>query len=191
MKWKTVVIDPPWPISMAGRRKIPQHQRPSVLPYATMSFEEIKQLPICELCEVGAHVYLWATNKTLRAAFECFDTWGVDFHLMLVTVKASGIAPANGYVFGTEFCLLGFANRPMLSFKSMGMLNWWHDAPRRGRHSVKPQIFYDRVEQMSPGPFVELFARRPREGWSVWGDEVTSDFVMAERRIAPYRERLL
>lgn len=177
MKFNTIVVDPPWPISMAGAFKS-RHSRPTNLPYKQMTLEEIGLLPISSLTNVGTHVYLWCTNKTLRAAFGILEGWGISFHQVLVTAKTSGMTPSLGYVFGTEFCLLGFAGRPMQKFTSIGALNWWQDNPRNGRHSSKPAVFYERVERMSPGPYADVFARQPREGWSVWGDEVESDFVL-------------
>ncbi len=177
MRFNTLVIDPPWPISMAGAFKS-RHSRPTNLPYQSMTLNEIGALPIRDHAELGAHVYLWATNKTLDTAFDILKAWDVAFHQVMVVVKKSGMTPALGYVFGTEFCLLGFAGRPMQKFASIGALNWWTDNPRHGQHSVKPDAFYETVERMSPGPRADLFARKPREGWSVWGDEVVKDFEL-------------
>ena len=156
---------------MAGQFKS-RHSRPAALPYSSMSMNEIAKLPVSQVVNPGAHVYLWCTNKTLESAFKILQNWGVHFHQVLVTVKTSGMTPSLGYVFGTEFCLLGFAGRPMQKFTSIGALNWWQDNPRYGRHTY---VFYERVKRMSPGPYADLFARQPREGWAIWGDEVDSD----------------
>lgn len=177
-RFNTLVIDPPWPISMAGKFNDPRHSRPSRLPYKTMTLDEIKAMPVRSVANTGAHVYLWATNKTLRSAFDVLDSWGVAFHQVLVMVKPSGMAPSLGYVFGTEFCLLVFAGRPMQKFTSIGALNWFQNASRRGQHSVKPTEFYKLVERMSPGPYANLFAREKHSTWAAWGDEVESDFSL-------------
>ena len=63
-----------------------------------MTLTEIKTLPIGNIANKGAHIYLWTTNKMLRKAFEVFDRWGIRFHLVLVMVKPSGIAPAMGFI---------------------------------------------------------------------------------------------
>ena len=178
MKFNTITIDPPWPTSMAGQFKS-RKSRPRSLPYKTMEVPEIKALPVQDLCNTGAHVYLWCTNKTLRVAFEVLESWQVSFHQVLVMHKPSGMTPSLGYVFGTEFCLLGFAGRPMQKFQSIGGLNHFSSPPKNGKHSAKPDTFYKLVERMSPGPYLDLFARQKREGWSVWGDEVESDIDWA------------
>jgi N6-adenosine-specific RNA methylase IME4 len=55
---------------------------------------------------------------------------------------------------------------------------WWQWPV--GKHSEKPEAFQDLVEQVSPGPYLELFARRRRLGWDVWGNEVASDIDLPE-----------
>jgi N6-adenosine-specific RNA methylase IME4 len=157
---------------MAGKRKVARHTRPGELPYSTLTFDEIKTFPVPELANPGAHVYLWATNSTLPHAFNLLRSWGVLYHLTLPLVKKSGIAPCNGYVFGSEYCLLGFFGRPMQRFLSMGKLNWLVTNPKPGRHSAKPDEFYKLVELMSPGPRLDCFARHAREGWTCWGDQL-------------------
>lgn len=178
MKFNTLVIDPPWPISMAGAFKS-RHSRPKDLPYETMTIQEIRDLPIADLVNTGGHVYLWCTNKTLEDAFKVLAYWGIRFHQVLVMTKPSGMTPSMGYVFGTEFCLLGFNGRPMQPFLKAGMLNHFSRPAVRGQHSSKPDYFYEMVEKMSPGPRADLFARQKRPGWSVWGNEVESDFEIA------------
>ncbi len=177
MRFNTVVVDPPWPISMSGQ-KAGRHSQAGTLPYQAMSLQDIAWLPIPSLLNPGAHVYLWCTNQVLRQAFNILETWGLRYHLTMVMTKPSGMAPAMGYVFATEFCLLAFNGRPMQKFTSIGELNWFSRPSTRGTHSSKPTEFYQRVERMSPSPYADLFARQSRKGWSVWGDEVESDFEL-------------
>jgi N6-adenosine-specific RNA methylase IME4 len=172
-KFNTVVIDPPWQQTMAvGAYSDPRHSRPSVLPYHTLSLEDIKTFPLGSIANTGSHIYTWTTNKFLRQAFEVLDAWGVRFHLCMPLVKKSGIAPCCGYVFGSEFCLLGFFGQPMQKFTSMGKLNWLLTNPIPGKHSAKPEEFYQLLETMSPGLYCDIFARKQREGWVTWGDEL-------------------
>ena len=180
MKFGTMVIDPPWPISMAGQIKGRQN-RPRSLPYQSMSIAEIKSMRIPDLLEVGSHVYLWCTNKTLRDAYDVLDAWGLRFHQVLVLTKPSGIAPALGYIFGTEFCLLAFNGRPRKPFLKIGTLNHFSRPSVRGQHSSKPDYFYNMVTQMSPGPYADVFSRKKRDGWNIWGNEVESDFKILYR----------
>lgn len=169
-KYNTVVIDPPWPISMTGKMKI-DNKRASKLPYKTMTIDEIGNFPIGNVCNRGAHVYIWTTNKMLRITFDILKEWGVNFHLVMPMIKPCGIAPCMGYVFASEFCLLGFYGKPMQKFTSMGKLNWVKSHPVAGKHSTKPDDFYKLVEEMSPEPRIDIFARRRRRDWDVWGNE--------------------
>lgn len=162
---------------MAGRFKV-RPSRPSSLPYETMTLSEIQALSVPEFLNPGAHVYLWCTNSTLRAAYDVLESWGLRFHQVLVMTKPSGMTPSLGYVFGTEFCLLAFNGRPMQKFTSIGALNHFSSPPKAGSHSAKPDHFYALVEKMSPGPYADIFARRKHEGWLVWGNEVESDFTL-------------
>jgi len=174
-KYNTIVIDPAWNISMSGDVKRGREKRAKRLGYKTMTLEQIKQIPINQIANKGSHIYLWTTNKFLREAFNVFDSWGVNFHLILVMVKPSGIAPAMGYVFGTEFCLLGFYGKPMQKFLDIGKLNWIKHLNKHGNHSVKPDEFYNLVREMSPEPRIDIFSRRIIAGFDCWGDESSNE----------------
>lgn len=170
-KYNTLVIDPPWKIPMAGKFDR-RPTRPQKLPYKTLPIDVIKNMPISKIANKGAHIYLWTTNKYIRDAYDVFDAWGVKFHLMLVGVKPSGVAPNCGYVFGTEFCLLGFFGKPVKKWRSIGKLNWFKMFNKAGNHSTKPDEFYKTVEMMSPAPRIDIFARQVRPGWYAWGNEI-------------------
>lgn len=170
-RYNTIVIDPPWAISLCGKTK--HHKRASKLSYPTLDIDQIKSFPVGSLANIGAHIYLWCTNSTLREAFDVLDSWGVRYHLCMPWVKTDGIAPCMGYVFGAEYCLLGFYGKPMQRFTSIGKLNWLL-AKRGGQHSAKPDEFYSLVTTMSPEPRLDCFARKERLGWSVWGNEVST-----------------
>lgn len=170
MRYNTLVIDPPWPMKMLGKfgRRFNRSQE---LPYKTMCLKNIPRFNIERWANKGAHVYMWTVNKHIEEAYKVFRSWEVRPYLMLVAVKPSGVAP-QGYVFGTEFCLLGFYGKPMQKFKDIGTLNWFKMFNKSGAHSTKPDEFYNLVERMSPEPYIDLFARKKRKGWKVWGDEV-------------------
>ena len=173
-KYNTIVIDPAWDISMAGKMK--NHTAEEKLPYKTMSLQEIKEIPIGNIANVGCHVYCWTTNKMLKDTFDALNSWGVNFHLCLVWSKNSGIAPCLGYIFATEFCLLGFYGKPMQKFTKMGKVNWINIKQNSGgKHSSKPDEWYNLIEQMSPAPRIDIFARKRRPNWDAFGDEVPSE----------------
>ena len=169
-KYNTIVLDPPWNISLSGKN-IRRKEQANKLDYPTMSLEEIKNLPLGDIAELGCHVYTWTTNKMIPHTFDILKDWGVNYHLTLVWTKHNGMTPNFAYKFATEFCLLGFYQKPMQKFLRCGKLNWINtNAPRK--HSTKPNEFFDLVDEMSPSPKLEMFARTRRLGWDAWGNEV-------------------
>jgi len=140
-----------------------------------MTVEEIASLPVGDLAEPGAHLFLWTTTRYLHDAYHVVDRWGFVPSAVLVWCK-----PANQGLFGGAF----LSNVEFIVFARRGSLatvekqgSRWFTWPR-GKHSQKPEAFQDIVEQVSPGPYLELFARRKRLGWHVWGNEVESDIEL-------------
>jgi N6-adenosine-specific RNA methylase IME4 len=169
-KYNTIVLDPAWNIPLTGKVKV-RPNRKEKLDYSTMSLEEVKNLPLGNVANIGSHIYTWTTNKMLPYTFDILKSWGVNYHLTLVWTKPNGMMPCFGYKFATEFCLLGFYGKPMQKFTSMAKLNWFKN-PSIKPHSTKPGCFFDLVDEMSPSPKLEMFARTTRLGWDSWGDEV-------------------
>lgn len=170
MKYRTIVADPPWELSRTKGTWPPgagnHDYEPAPLDYPTMSVAEIKALNVRALADDHAHLYLWTTQRFLRDAFDVADAWGFRYSTTLVWSKPpKGIA--GTYVSSAEFIL--FCRRGTLQALSrhVGSVFHW---PRSG-HSVKPEAFLDTVEAVSPGPYLELFARRQRLGWHTWGNE--------------------
>jgi len=178
------VADPPWPYEdwpigwLTKPKGITPNGRRVVLPYARMTLGRIMALPIAELAEPdGCHIYLWTTNRWLPRAFQVLDIWGVRYGQTLVWTKTpKGLGPGGAWAQSTEYCLVG----------RIGSLKWkqrldstWFNWPRTSEHSRKPEHFLDMVEQVSPGPYVELFARRHRLGWDVWGNESANTAELA------------
>jgi N6-adenosine-specific RNA methylase IME4 len=188
LRYRTIVADPPWAYPEGfgvglgngrGKRRVP-------LPYPSMTLEAISALPVGEMADpAGCHLYLWTTNRYLNAAFDIARAWGFKHGQTLVWAKRP-IASILGGAFGSnlEFCL--FCRRGTLRHKRKVHTAWfeWSRAGI-GNHSRKPEAFLDLVEQVSPGPYLELFARRQRLGWDTWGDEALNHVVLqAERRDA-------
>ena len=174
-KYKTIVADPPWAYKTrmrasggSGHYGDPGVKLVSVPfdEYPMMSVDEIAALPVRELAEDDAHLYLWTTQTFLRDTYRVLDAWGFKQGALLVWSK-----PPKGvcgtYVCSVEFCI--FARRGSLQHKrrQLGTCYQWP----RSAHSAKPEAFQDMVESVSPGPYLELFARRTRLGWHTWGNE--------------------
>ena len=172
-KYQCVVIDPPWPM-----QKIERDERPNqgaALDYPVMSIEDIadeRHVPVRTLAADDCHIYLWVTHKYLPSGLELLRTWGFNYQCAMTWRKNVGITPFS-WMYDTEHVLFG--RRGNLPLQRLG-LRLSFDAPVRG-HSVKPDVFYQRVLDASPGPRVEMFARRERDGFTPWGNEVTHAVV--------------
>ncbi len=115
-----------------------------------------------------AHLYLWATSAFLSTAFLIAEAWGFSYSTTLVWCKPPrGFCGRATFSPVTEYVL--FCRRGALAAKQQVYRNWF-EWPRQA-HSAKPDAFYDLVESVSPGPYLEMFARRARFGWDYWGDQ--------------------
>ena len=170
--FRCIVADPPWPYKarMKGSMTKGEQRAVSFDEYATMPLSDIAALPVRDVAADGCHLYLWTTQSFLRDAYTVLDAWGFKQGAVLVWSK-----PPKGvcgtWVCSAEFCI--FARRGTLKHlrRHIGTVFQWS----RGRHSAKPEAFQDMVETVSPGPYLELFARRARPGWTVWGNEVEAN----------------
>jgi N6-adenosine-specific RNA methylase IME4 len=186
-RYRTIVADPPWDHSDGsvdcnttgfGRtRTATDAPVKTRLPYPAMSLDEIRALPIGELAEPDAHLYLWTTNRYLRDVWSVAEAWGFRGVNVIVWCKPfmAGFVGGGAWQSNVEFCL--FARRGKLPTHGRAQGRWYEWPRRRGApvplgerrdsmHSAKPEAFLDLVEQVSPGPYAELFARRARLGWS-------------------------
>jgi N6-adenosine-specific RNA methylase IME4 len=192
--YRTIVADPPWQYKTPGQigktlehrpnrdKGLSVHGAGSVARYGAMSLQSLMNLPIRALSDSSSHLYLWTTNAFVCEAHDVARSWGFRPITLLTwtKIKENGRPSMKmGRYFrgATEHCL--FAVRGSMRLRgpaaSTAILS-----PRTA-HSVKPDDFYKLVEQQSYGPYLELFARRPRVGWHVWGDEVESDIELGER----------
>lgn len=164
--YATIVADPPWPYRDKPVSWEAQRGKTQFMPYSVMNMDDICALPVRDLAADDAHLYLWTTNRFIWDAPRVVNAWGFRVIQVLVWCKPTNNFP--GGVFNTsttEFVV--FARRGSLKAKDRDGFAWWKWA--RGPHSQKPDAFMDMVERVSPGPYVELFARAPRLGWDSWG----------------------
>ena len=172
-KYRTIVCDPPWAGSVYARPGWRWRAgRPSgetrPLDYPTLSVGEIVSLPVSGLAGKDAHLYVWTTNAHLRAAYDVAEAWSfVPSCLLVWCKKPRGFGPGGTFQSNVEFIL--FCRRGSLP-SCAKITSRWFQWPRSA-HSSKPEAFLDLVEQVSPGPYLEMFARRNRLGWDTWGNE--------------------
>jgi N6-adenosine-specific RNA methylase IME4 len=178
VRYRTIVADPPWAYddgfgtsshnARTGRR---WNAKRMPLPYPAMSPGAIAALPVAEMAHSDAFLFFWTTNRYLPDAFGIISDWGFRYRQTIVwrkTGDGAGSLPAAVAPIHNEFLLVAKVGKPArgVCFPSSVI-----DAPRGRFHSTKPDVFLDLVEQVSPGPYLELFARRQRLGWDTWGDE--------------------
>lgn len=176
-KYGTIVADPPWPVRQPPKAFGAKGNAP--LPYDSMTLPDITGLPVADFAAGTCHLYLWTVNKFVREAYDVAAAWGFRPTMLLTWCKEPlGDGPGWEFSSATEFVVFakkgtGGWPRPAAHERR----NWW--VWPRGRHSAKPEAFQDMVEHVSPGPYLELFARRRRLGWDAWGDEIDSDVEIA------------
>lgn len=167
--YSTIVADPPWTYQTSGITTTANKTdtRPDAgAQYSTLSVSDIAALDVQALAAPAAHLYLWATNPLLFEAKAVMDAWGFRY-ITLITWLKTGTMGMGFYFRGdTEHLLFGVRGRCPIPAERRER-NWFTAA--KHRHSVKPAALADMVERVSPGPYVELFARSPRLGWDSWG----------------------
>lgn len=168
--YRTIVVDPPWRYGLRPH-DVTHRARP---PYPTMTNAEIAALPIGAYAAPDAHLYLWTTNPKLfgdglsPTPAEMVALWGFRYITLLTWHKLGAPGLGDWFRGDTEHVLFGVRGKAPIP-PALRVSN--HIAAQRGAHSVKPDRFFEIVERVSPGPYLELFARRRRYGWDVLGDE--------------------
>lgn len=189
MKFRTIVVDPPWPFTYktpstriggawGEKKRRPQKAKVDV-GYPTMTVEEIAALDVGGLAEKDAHLYLWAVDRVLvdGTALAIIQGWGFTYKRSIVWRKRGlglGSFPRPQH----EVVMIATRGKlPFTAPNNIGSVqDWPHIYEKAGNsvakvHSAKPEGFLDLVEMVSPGPRLELFARRNRLGWSTWGNQ--------------------
>jgi N6-adenosine-specific RNA methylase IME4 len=176
-----IYADPPWQYDNQGTRAATGNH------YNGMSIEELCALPVKDLAAESSHLHLWTTNGFL---FECpriFDAWGFEFRTSFVWVKPQ-IGIGNYWRNAHEIMLTGvrgdakrYNDHSMSSWLERGEDSWVKCD--RGAHSEKPEQVRALIERASPGPYLELFARKSVERWSVWGNQIDRNHSLFTQHI--------
>jgi N6-adenosine-specific RNA methylase IME4 len=173
-RFGAILIDPPWRFTNRTGKMAPEHRR--LRRYATMTFDEIAALPIAALAQARSHLYLWCPNALLYEALGIMQAWGFTYKTNLVWLKTRQDGGPDGRGVGFYFRnvteLLLFGVRGNLRTLDPGRRQVNLIASRKREHSRKPHEIYQMIEDCSPGPYLELFAREPRPGWTQQGDEI-------------------
>jgi N6-adenosine-specific RNA methylase IME4 len=166
-RFATIVMDPPWDFRDEGDHDVYGRTRPT---YAQMSEAQVAALPVAELADEDCHLYLWITNRSLLTGkgWRLCEAWGFRPITVITWCKPS-IGVGNYFRNNTEHLVFAVRGQQPLKRADVGT---WFEAPRGPLgHSSKPLHAYALIESCSPGPYLDMFARTPRDGWVLWGAE--------------------
>jgi len=177
-----ILADPPWHFETWGEGG----NRNVTSKYPTMSVREIARLPVEELAAPNCTLFLWSVWPKLFEAVQVIEMWGFTYKTCAFSwmkadpyrLFADDKTPFAGMGYwtraNTEPCLLATRGKPkrINADVRQGII-----APRR-EHSRKPDEIHERIERLVDGPYLEMFARSPRRGWTVWGNQ-TEKFTEA------------
>lgn len=177
-KYPTILADPPWKKNQTGVRGAFMH-------YDLMPLERIKAMPVADLAEENAHLYLWTPNNIIPEALQVVKAWGFTYRNMLVWGKPKlglGVYIRTSH----ESCI--FATRGKAPVKFHAQPSFMFCAQQD--HSHKPEEQFAIIQRLSEGPYLELFARRRTPGWDVWGNEIESDIVIPGYPVPQYSDKV-
>jgi N6-adenosine-specific RNA methylase IME4 len=178
-RFATVLADPPWQFINKTGKVAPEHKRLSR--YGTMKLDEIAALPVGQIVAPTAHLYLWCPNALLADGLTVMKEWGFTYKANIVwhKIRKDGGPDGRGVGFYfrnvTELILFGVRGKNARTLKA-GRTQVNFMATRKREHSRKPDEQYDIIESCSPGPFLELFGRGVREGWTTWGNQADEGY---------------
>ncbi len=171
-KYKVIYADPPWSFksfSPKGDDRNPNQH------YQTLELKDITDLPVKQIADDNCTLLMWVVDHSLDLAFDVIDAWGFQYKTVGFTWAKTnknklGFFTGLGYWTrgNPEMCLLATKGKPKRKSKSVPQLV----VSNRERHSKKPDIMYQHIENLLSGPYIELFARQKRQGWDAWGNEI-------------------
>lgn len=181
-KFRTILADPPWQFQNRTGKMAPEHKR--LNRYGTMTLDDILVLPVAQLADDPAHLYLWVPNALLPEGLQVMQAWGFQYKSNIVwhKIRKDGGPDGRGVGFyfrnTTELLLFGVRGKNARTL-APGRRQVNIIKTMKREHSRKPDEQYELIESCSPGDYLELFARGSREGWATWGnqaDDYTPDW---------------
>ncbi|HEU4961121.1 MAG TPA: MT-A70 family methyltransferase [Sphingomonas sp.] len=173
-KYRTLLADPPWRFTNRTGKVAPEHRR--LTRYETMSTDDICSMPVSEMAEKTAHLYLWVPNALLPEGLRVMEAWGFQYKANIVwhKVRKDGGSDGRGVGFYfrnvTELLLFGVRGKNARTLApGRSQVNMIQS--RKREHSRKPDEQYRIIEDCSWGPYLEMFSRGTRNGWEAWGNQ--------------------
>jgi N6-adenosine-specific RNA methylase IME4 len=179
-RFRTVLADPPWQFVNRTGKVAPEHRR--LNRYDTMTTAQIGALPVAAAVEDTAHLYLWVPNALLPEGLAVLQAWGFAYKSNIVWHKLRRDGGSDGRGVGfyfrnvTELLLFGVRGKRARTL-APGRRQVNYLGTRKREHSRKPDEQYGLIEACSPGPYLEMFARGSREGWTGWGMQAAAGYA--------------
>lgn len=174
MKYKTIVIDPPWTVKSGFTdTKYYRHGKP--LPYETMSDEEIIKFDINEFADEQCDLFMWTITSKIPLCFEILKKWGFKYMDFIAWDKEIGV-PVNGIYRQVEWII--YAYKGKMGINKSGKFIRTMIREKRGKHSAKPDSFYKIIKNNTQEPRVDIFARKRHDGFDAWGNEVEKELQL-------------
>ena len=173
-RFSTILADPPWQFTNRTGKVAPEHGR--LKRYPTMHLDAIKSLPVDQVADERAHLYMWVPNALLPEGLEVLEAWGFKYksNIIWYKIRKDGGPDRRGVGFYfrnvTEVLLFGVRGKNIRTLQQ-GRSQENIISSRKREHSRKPDEQYDLIEGCSWGPRLEMFARGQREGWACWGNQ--------------------
>jgi len=164
-KYKTIVVDPPWPGPTEHRSG--KGKPVTLVPYHTMTGIQLSSLNVASLADTGAQLWLWAPSRHIGDAFLLMQLWGFNYAGLFVWQKP-GPNLGTWIRHDVEFLLRGVSRKAEIKLPAPVQTHHW---PRPKRHSEKPAEAYAMIASQSPGPRLDIFARQERQGFEPWGNQ--------------------
>lgn len=164
----TLLADPPWAFRTYTGKNTVAH-RCATDHYRTMSAETLRALPVVEIAARDSALFMWVVDSHLDQALDLARCWGFSYKTVAFVWDKGRMGMGYWTRKEAELCLLFTRGKPKVLDHGVRQII---RASRR-EHSRKPDETHLRIERLVSGPYCELFAREPREGWTIWGNETT------------------
>lgn len=178
-RFATIMADPPWRFQNSTGKVAPEHKR--LNRYGTMTLDDILSLPVSQVSADTSHLYLWVPNALLPEGLMVLKAWGFNYKSNIVwhKIRKDGGSDGRGVGFYfrnvTELVLFGVRGKNARTLApGRSQVNMMQT--RKREHSRKPDEQYDLIESCSPGPYLEMFGRGVRKGWTTWGNQADEDY---------------
>lgn len=168
-KYDVIVIDPPWPMEQTPSLENRPQQSNVGMDYPTLTEDELEamELPLSD----NAHVWVWSTQRFLPMCLRLVSKWGLKYSCLFVWHKSKGMQLPGRPYYNCEFAVYCYKGHPKFATtKNFKTCYEW----KRGKHSEKPEEFYEMIRRVTKGKRLDMFSRRSIEGFEVWGNQAAT-----------------